>query len=610
MGHKNTNRKINTLPLADWEREAIAWCESRGLDFKVSNGGHHWQFRQGTWSADWWPGSRKLYVGDQKLSADTVRGVLEMIAGNMPEPPAPEEPPFDGDGDPTARVDSLESRLDTLELMPCLQSHLEDEPPGTVAHLNAELESANGVLRVGITRRDFDIQQLEAKLLARETEVRKLSVRYLALEKSAVARENELLETIKGLRSQLPESMQDCTIRFTKCEASHGRLLDAAWLPTDCPFCKINRMQTNFRMLRARKDEEIAGLKEQVDDARHGTELAESEIAGRDHEIEKLKAALAARKAPPEDEFQRCRDCAKFKTNDCPRWRDGAGCVTKWHWKCEVCPEASRVKCDANPCRMFKQRPPKEVPDALPKAIWTCDPDGRACCGELACRFATHVFIGSPRCPWGTHDGSNWKHTGIETVPDAHAESPARETDGVPNTAHATYIAISDLAELVMASADGREKFVTRMRNVLRCFEAGLPPAEKEETARETDGVDWGTGGPLASEWVDHVKIQYCFTDAAVAAMQDDPDLAEKVRAVGHELWADVPRHVALVGEAFGDQTGGEGGEWMPSDALSNAIANLCELAPEHLRCTYASRIIETHRALAGQIKMEVRHDD
>lgn len=52
-----------------------------------------------------------------------------------------------------------------------------------------EHRTACGVGRMGITRRDADIRQLESQ--------------YLALEKSATAREDDLLETIGGLKAEI-----------------------------------------------------------------------------------------------------------------------------------------------------------------------------------------------------------------------------------------------------------------------------------------------------------------------------------------------------------------------------------------------------------------------
>ena len=105
MGRKNSNRPIETLPLERWEQEAVAWCDSRGVDFKVTSGGHHWQFRLGGWHADWWPASCKLHVNDRKFAASTLNAVLNVLTPLLPEPPTQEDPPFDTVDDQADRVE-------------------------------------------------------------------------------------------------------------------------------------------------------------------------------------------------------------------------------------------------------------------------------------------------------------------------------------------------------------------------------------------------------------------------------------------------------------------------------------------------------------------------
>jgi hypothetical protein len=39
------------------------WCEQRGLMLRITNEGHHWQFTDGYFLAEWWPSSAKLVIG-------------------------------------------------------------------------------------------------------------------------------------------------------------------------------------------------------------------------------------------------------------------------------------------------------------------------------------------------------------------------------------------------------------------------------------------------------------------------------------------------------------------------------------------------------------------
>lgn len=53
---------------------------------------------------------------------------------------------------------------------------------------------------------------------------------------------NQLLdssEEARRLRYQLPESMQDCTIKFIECEQGHGRLVATNWVDSGCPYCQL-----------------------------------------------------------------------------------------------------------------------------------------------------------------------------------------------------------------------------------------------------------------------------------------------------------------------------------------------------------------------------------
>ena len=44
---------------------------------------------------------------------------------------------------------------------------------------------------------------------------------------------------LSSVLSQLPEEMQDCTIRFKKCEVGHGRLTADNWIDNGCHQCRL-----------------------------------------------------------------------------------------------------------------------------------------------------------------------------------------------------------------------------------------------------------------------------------------------------------------------------------------------------------------------------------
>ena len=47
----------------------------------------------------------------------------------------------------------------------------------------------------------------------------------------------------KTTNPQLPEEMQDCTIRFIKCDVGHGRLTATNWEEKGCPWCLIDKLK-------------------------------------------------------------------------------------------------------------------------------------------------------------------------------------------------------------------------------------------------------------------------------------------------------------------------------------------------------------------------------
>lgn len=66
--------------------------------------------------------------------------------------------------------------------------------------------------------------------------------------------ENEnrrLTAEIEQLRTQLPPTMQDCTIRFRECPVGHGWLTAKNWIQHDCAQCEIEQTQTELHWLRA-----------------------------------------------------------------------------------------------------------------------------------------------------------------------------------------------------------------------------------------------------------------------------------------------------------------------------------------------------------------------
>lgn len=49
--------------------------------------------------------------------------------------------------------------------------------------------------------------------------------------------------TIASLRAQLPEDMEDCTIRFKSCPLGHGWLTATNWVQHGCPTCERDRLR-------------------------------------------------------------------------------------------------------------------------------------------------------------------------------------------------------------------------------------------------------------------------------------------------------------------------------------------------------------------------------
>ena len=331
MGRKNSNRPIETLPLERWEQEAVAWCDSRGVDFKVTSGGHHWQFRLGGWHADWWPASCKLHVNDRKFAASTLNAVLNVLTPLLPEPPTQEDPPFDTVDDQADRV----------------------EDPA-----NVDLNFTDCTVTSTVTVEKA--QEIHAKL-------------------------GELLG-------------------ITICaEARTGYETESV------------RLHAELTQTEAYRDELLAA---------NGQFLAE---------ITQLKAELAERKAPPEEvpdaHAENQGDCfgpvihGKRRGGPDGEWQSLAGALATE--RCGHC-------LDNDSCESKRHHINKPCP----------------------------VFNPKPYAP--------------ETVPDAHAEEPAKVTDEIPDTAQATYDALGEVAKLLAFNDEEADEFIDKMRTVLRCFEEGL----------------------------------------------------------------------------------------------------------------------------------------
>ena len=61
----------------------------------------------------------------------------------------------------------------------------------------------------------------------------------------------EALSRLSSVLSQLPEEMQDCTIRFKKCEVGHGRLTADNWIDNGCHQCRLEKTENQNRFLRS-----------------------------------------------------------------------------------------------------------------------------------------------------------------------------------------------------------------------------------------------------------------------------------------------------------------------------------------------------------------------
>ena len=54
---------------------------------------------------------------------------------------------------------------------------------------------------------------------------------------------------VARLKAQLPEGMEHCTILFKECAKGHGRLTAANWVPHECHWCEIEKLQAEVARL-------------------------------------------------------------------------------------------------------------------------------------------------------------------------------------------------------------------------------------------------------------------------------------------------------------------------------------------------------------------------
>lgn len=64
------------------------WCSGRGVGLRITNGGHHWQFRRGAKLVEWWPSSAKLVMNKRWNHGIHTHGydqVLRMLEAEFPQ---------------------------------------------------------------------------------------------------------------------------------------------------------------------------------------------------------------------------------------------------------------------------------------------------------------------------------------------------------------------------------------------------------------------------------------------------------------------------------------------------------------------------------------------
>lgn len=64
----------------------------------------------------------------------------------------------------------------------------------------------------------------------------------------------ELTAEVERLKAQLPEGMEDCTIRFKQCPKGHWRLTADNWLDQGCHWCSIDLLKEEIKKLTLERD--------------------------------------------------------------------------------------------------------------------------------------------------------------------------------------------------------------------------------------------------------------------------------------------------------------------------------------------------------------------
>lgn len=70
----------------------------------------------------------------------------------------------------------------------------------------------------------------------------------------------DLRAKIEQLKEQLPETMQDCTIKFIECENGHGRLTATNWAQGPCHWCEIAEAEKRAELWEGRFKQTVSGL--------------------------------------------------------------------------------------------------------------------------------------------------------------------------------------------------------------------------------------------------------------------------------------------------------------------------------------------------------------
>jgi hypothetical protein len=96
---------------------------------------------------------------------------------------------------------------------------------------------------LGITREQYYEQEMRALFATQADRIEQLEARL----DRAVTRGLEQVERIATLEAQLPAEMQECTIRFVKCEEGHGSLTATNWVQHGCRQCRIATLEAALR---------------------------------------------------------------------------------------------------------------------------------------------------------------------------------------------------------------------------------------------------------------------------------------------------------------------------------------------------------------------------